>query len=307
MHTIKFAAQQTGLSQHTIRAWERRYGALTPDRTATNRRLYSNEDIDKLKLIQRGVQAGHTVGRIAGLSASELAELLGPAGRSEPPRAAEVHDPSAAPDWAPYLAECVGSVASLDGAGLENALNRAAIMLGAVALIENIMLPLMEELGENWAAGDVGPAHEHLATAVLRTFLGRTLATFQPPLQAPRVIVTTPQGQIHELGALIAAVTAAAAGWRALYLGPNLPYGEIVAAAHQSGAAAIALSIVYPHDDPGLNHELKALRTQVGPEMLIMAGGRAAANYREALDAIGAVTIRDIRGLRLKLDALQPT
>ena len=123
MHTIKFAAQQTGLSQHTIRAWERRYGALTPDRTATNRRLYSNADIEKLKLIQRGVQAGHTVGRIAALSSSALVELLGPADLGETSRVATVHDPSAAPDWSQYLAACADAVASLDGAGLENALN----------------------------------------------------------------------------------------------------------------------------------------------------------------------------------------
>ena len=70
MHTIKFVAIHTGISPHTIRAWERRYSALSPDRTATNRRLYSTTDIEKLSLLQRAVQAGHSIGQIANLAAT---------------------------------------------------------------------------------------------------------------------------------------------------------------------------------------------------------------------------------------------
>src|SRR5579871_2950965 len=76
MHTIKFVAQHTGLSAHTIRAWERRYAALSPERTATNRRLYSTDDMEKLSLLRRAVQAGHNIGQIARLSLSDLQRLL---------------------------------------------------------------------------------------------------------------------------------------------------------------------------------------------------------------------------------------
>ncbi len=305
MHTIKFVAQHTGLSQHTIRAWERRYGALLPDRTATNRRLYSAEDIEKLKLLQRALKAGHTIGRVAGLSTEALQQLL--SGSDTPVKGVSDDKTSkqSTPEQASFLKEALAAVAKLNGEVLEYTLTRAAAILGSAAVIEHIILPLLETAGSDWASGASRPAYEHLASSVVRTFLGRTLTSFQPSSGAPRLIVTTPRGQLHELGALMAAVTAASEGWRSIYLGPNLPAEEIAVAAHQSGASAIALSIVYPSDDATLEEELNALRKHIGQKMPILTGGRSAAGYARALKSIGAVSVEDLPRLRIALDALQ--
>lgn len=294
MHTIKFAARHTGLSQHTIRAWERRYTAIAPDRTATNRRLYSIEDIEKLSLLHRAVQAGHSIGQVAHLSIPELQRLFADAPAAEPES-----QPS------PYMEECLRAVERLDAQGMEDALARAAALLGAAALIDRVLLPLLQSIGERWREGDVRTAHEHMASAIVRTFLGRMLDAFQPPALAPRLIVTTPAGQLHELGALIAAVTAASEGWRVLYLGPNLPSEEIAGAAHQAGARAVALSIVYPPDDPRLGQEIVSLRKHLGQEIPILAGGRAAAAYRDALNSIQAIHIPDMPTMRTELEGLR--
>ena len=305
MHTIKFVAQQTGLSQHTIRAWERRYGALTPERTLTNRRLYSAEDLEKLSLLRKAVGAGHSIGQIAALSLNELKSLQtdSAANSQRSDRAASTAIET--PQRHPYLEDCLRAIEQLDAEALEYCLTRSAAMLGAAAMINQVMIPLLNSIGESWREGDLRPAHEHMATAILRTFLGGILASFQPSSDSPRLIVTTPVGQIHELGALIAGVTAASEGWTVLYLGPNLPATEIAGAARQSGAAAVALSIVYPPDDARLAQEITALRKFIGNDMPILAGGRAAVGYRTALDSIGAILTEDFQTLRQELEAVR--
>lgn len=298
MHAIKYVARRTGLTAHTIRAWERRHAALSPQRTATNRRLYSDADVERLILLRRAVEAGHSIGQIAGLSSAELHALTAPH-QAEPP---EVGEP---PEMDPRLAECLRAVERLDAEGLEAVLTRAVTALGAVAFTEQVVLPLVDRIGHGWREGAVRTAHEHLGTAVLRTFLGQMTSAFQSPAHAPRLVVTTPAGQLHELGALIAAMVAASEGWRVTYLGPNLPAEEIAGAVQQSGARAVALSIVYPPDDPRLPQELTALRKHLGPEIAILAGGRAATAYLRTLSAIGAVVLHDMRGLRAELEAMR--
>lgn len=306
MHTIKFVANHTGLSQHTIRAWERRYAALSPERTATNRRLYSADDMKKLSLLRQAVQAGHSIGQIASLSLLELQCLMAIEKRPNTEMSSVAPAITTASfQEAPFLDECMRAVQRLDAPGLEDTLARASALLGSAALIKRVLQPFLHNLGERWRTGEVRPAQEHLATATVRTFLGRMLDAFQPAAQAPRLIVTTPAGQTHELGALIVAVTAASEGWRALYLGANLPAEEIAGAAHQAGAKAVALSIVYPPDDPRLDEEIVGLRKYLGAEIPIIAGGRSADAYRAALDSIHALRISDISILRAHLEALQ--
>jgi methanogenic corrinoid protein MtbC1 len=117
--------------------------------------------------------------------------------------------------------------------------------------------------------------------------------------------VTTPSGQLHEIGALLAAATAASEGWRATYLGPSLPADEIAAAVRQNGARAVALSIVYPTDDPHVRTELQRLGQLVGRDAVILVGGRGASSYRSALEAAGARYLPDYHKLREALESIR--
>ncbi len=312
MHTIKFVALYTGLSQHTIRAWERRYSALTPARTNTNRRLYTTADLEKLSLLHRAVNSGHSIGQIASMTVKGLTDMLSIV---SPTNAAYSPAISISPTTnklipmsehaKPYLDECQRAVERLDVEGLEDTLSRGAALLGSAALIDSVMMPLMHRIGERWREGEARLAHEHMASAIVRTFLGRMLDSYQPAAHAPRLVVTTPAGQFHELGALVAAVTAASEGWRILYLGPNLPAAEIAGAVHQSGARALALSIVYPPDDPGMENEMSELRKYVGKDFPILAGGRAVSSYSAILHSIQAIPISNTQSLRSELEALR--
>lgn len=305
LHTIRFAAQHTGVSPHLIRAWERRYGALTPDRTATNRRVYSVEDLEKLRLLREAVNAGHSIGQIAALSASELrsmAKATDRAATGDPAPVPAARVPMSAAD---YARECTNAVARLDPEGLDGALRRAAVDLGLTLVIDRVLVPLLEGIGNRWREGELRTANEHMASAIVRTFLGRTLDSFQPREDAPILVVTTPAGQLHEIGALIAAVTAATEGWRILYLGANLPADDIAGAVRQTGARALALSVVHPTDDPRLEQELAAIRRVLGNDVPIFVGGHASLAYRTTLEAVGANHVEDMRAFRSSLEALR--
>jgi DNA-binding transcriptional MerR regulator/methylmalonyl-CoA mutase cobalamin-binding subunit len=299
---IKVVARRTGLSAHVIRIWEKRYGAVEPERTGTNRRLYSDEQIERLSLLRDITQNGHSIGHVAKLPMEKLREL------SQESRGTNGHASRAgtAPPNAPtFLDECVAAVKSLDARVLNESLKRAATELGAQGLLQRVIAPLAQTLGELWRDGTITAAHEHFATAVIRIFLGHAARPFAGTDSAPVIVVATPTGQIHELGALLVGAAAANLGWHVTYLGASLPAAEIAGAARQNRARAVALSLVYPEDDPRLEAELTRLRELLPAEVVLLVGGRAMPAYLGLLGKIGARQLTDLPQLGAALDELR--
>ena len=302
-HPIKVVVRRTGLSAHVIRVWEKRYQAVEPARTETNRRLYSDEDIARLQWLQQAVQAGHSIGRITHLSTPELVKLVS----AEQMIAPLAQKPTDGTDSDPgeFLARALAAVRELDAVALEEQLVRASIALSQRHLLEDVVQPLMERIGQMWHEGTLRIADEHLASAVVRSFIGNLRASFQVSATAPHIVATTPAGQLHEMGALLASVVATSEGWNSTFLGPNLPAEEIAGAVAQKGAKAVLLSIVYPSDDPYLGGELVKLHRLLGDDIALLAGGRAAQQYRPFLAQAGAVTLANLSDLRDSLNSLR--
>ena len=194
---------------------------------------------------------------------------------------------------------------ALDACALEQVLKRAWMDLGAQGLLMRMVAPLAQAIGDLWREGSITAAHEHFASSVIRTFLGHAAKPFAEMTNAPVLLVATPAGQNHELGALLVAAAAASIGWRVTYLGANLPAAEIAGAARRSDAHAVALSLVYPEDDPQLSEDLVRLRELLPPKLPLLVGGRAMPAYREALNQIGAVQMNDLSSLLEGLDSLR--
>ena len=296
-HPIRVAVRRTGLSAHVIRVWEKRYQAVVPTRSPTNRRLYTDEDIMRLWWLQQAVRAGRRIGGIARRSNEELVKLVNAQGFSMP----AAHGPAAEPgevgdeaEPAVCLERALETVIALNPVRLEEQLLRTSVRMSRRRLLEEVVHPLMERIGDLWHQGTLRIADEHMATAVVRSFVGDIMATCQAPPAAPQVLATTPEGQMHEIGALLASVVAAAEGWNPTYLGPNLPAEEIAGAAARKGARAVLLSIVHPEDDPRLGSELVKLRRLLGPEVLLLAGGRAAGGYSRFLEQASALTLNSL-------------
>lgn len=314
-HPIKVVARRTGLSQHVIRVWEKRYGVVSPSRTATNRRLYSETEIERLHLLCQLTQAGHGICRIAKLPLERLRSLHSEIAKTGAPNAVAPipvtsspadSSPAAASDAAEcYLAEAMVAIRTLNDGGMDDLLCRAAVELGHQGLLQKVITPLTNRIGAAWEDGTIKIAHEHFASSVLRTFLCNWAKPFALPDSAPVLVVATPAGQIHELGAVLVAAAAANKGWCVKYLGTNLPACEINGAAVQSKARAVALSVVYPDDDPHLVQELISLRKYLPADVAILVGGRAAESYGDAIASIGASLLADLPQLNRKLDELR--
>lgn len=303
-YPMKVVARRTGLTPHVIRVWERRYQAVTPQRTETNRRLYNDDDVQRLQLLHRATKAGHSIGQIANLPTERLVSLV----ESEARTVSPVVSPTPAEGGMgaeECLERCIEAVSEIDARKLEISLQQAAVALSQPILIDEVVLPLLHEIGRLWQEGSIKIAQEHPASAVLRTFLGGLLSDYNAGQDAPVMIASTPPGQGHELGALIVSLTAASQGWKVVYLGPDLPSDEIAAAAQRTEARVVALSLVYPPDSPTVAQQLKKLRRSIPSSVQVIAGGRGASGYAEVLDAIGAMTLPDLPSLRLKLEELR--
>jgi DNA-binding transcriptional MerR regulator/methylmalonyl-CoA mutase cobalamin-binding subunit len=301
-HPIQLVSRLTGLSAHVIRIWEQRYKAVEPHRTATNRRLYSQQQIERLNLLREATQAGYNISQVSSLATEALQKLTAesPTNRSQATSKAED-----APSPAQFLNECVAAIKALDALAFDDILKRAASALGALGLLQRLIAPLAQTLGELWRAGEITAAHEHFATAAIRVVLGNAAKPYGMQSHAPLLVVATPVGQIHELGALLVAAAAVHFGWRVTYLGASLPAAEIAGAATLSQARAVALSLVYPDDDPQLADELQSLRGALPPQTPLLVGGRAMPSYPAALERVGAIQIGSLAHLGSTLDELR--
>ena len=302
---IQAVARRTGLSAHVIRIWEKRYGAVNPERTATNRRLYSDDQVERLILLRDITHAGHSIGRVAKLSSERLLQLAKETQVAKQDVSQFQTGAPAISAVSEFVDECLAAVKSFDARALEETLKRSETELGAQGLLHRVVGPLVISLGELWRDGTITSAHEHFASAVIRVFLGQAARPFGGTDSAPVLVVATPAGQLHELGALLVGAAAANLGWRVTYLGVSLPAAEIAGAARQNHARAVALSIVYPEDDPGLESELARLRESLPPEVTLFVGGRAATAYSDGLKKIGAVQINHLTELGEALDGLR--
>ena len=302
-HSMKVVARRTGLSPHLIRMWERRYGAVKPDRSPTGRRLYSEEDIERLILLRQATLIGESISTVAGLTRAELAKLVAASTNDN-----QIDREPTAPDTGSadyYLKLCIEAIRNLDSSNLESRLLSASVALGQNVFLEEVLRPLLVKTGDMWNDGTFKVAHEHLASAVIRSLLGSMAVTTRTDENSPLLLATTPAGQRHEFGALMASVTAASLGWRTMYLGPTMPAEDIAGAALQSQAGAVLLSLIYPADDPHLPGELRKLSRLLANRCRLLVGGRAASAYEPVLREIDAITSTDLADLREKLTRLR--
>jgi len=298
--------QRTGLTSHVLRAWERRYGAVEPGRSEGGHRLYSDADIERLRLLHELTLHGHQIGGIATLPGPELRELLREDRRDEvtapsPEGAAAARERDLARG---LLDRAYDAVERLEPEELDALLRRAALVLNTSVFLGDLLVPLMTRIGKAWSDGSLRPSHEHAASAVAARVTGWMMDVFGPMESAPCIVVATPAGCRHELGALAAAVVAASEGWCVRYLGPDLPAADIALAARACSARAVALSLVYPGSDASVDEELRLLRRELPAGTPVLVGGAASGTYASALEGIGAVRLDGFGSLQAVLERL---
>ena len=299
-HPVRVVAQRSGLSTHVLRAWERRHQVVSPARSDGGQRLYSDADIERLTLLRQLTSHGGAIGQLAQLPREELARLAR-ADQAERVGEGAAEGEGEAARW---RESALRAIEALDGVSLRRQLERGVVALGVHPFLDRVVTPVLIEVGQRWRSGAMGIAHEHLATAVFRQVLGWVRETTEAGTRGPSVIVATPSNQVHEGGALLVAATAAAEGWRVVYLGADLPVAEIAATAQRTRAQAVALSLIHPTGDASLGGELAALRRALPAELPLLVGGAAAESYRTEIEAADGEIVSQLTDLRSALAAL---
>jgi len=293
-----------GPSPDVLRAWEKRYRIIRPQRSPSGQRLYTDADVERLVLLARAIAGGRNIGQISELSLRELEGLItdDETGRANSSRTVEGRQLRASC----FISLAMQSVEALDMFELEEVLRRSVMHLSSSVAIDDVIIPLLHELGRRWECGDLSPAHEHLGSAAVRHVLAWMSSAAVVPTGAPVAVVGTPADQRHELGAKIVATTASYESWKVIFVGSDLPVEAFDVVARKAGARLIALSLIYPVHCPRQLEQLKAMREMVAPETLIVTGGAGAQAHSDTITNYGIRVLKDLREYRILLRSLHP-
>ena len=229
---MRVVSRRTGLSADLIRAWEKRYQAITPDRTDGNARRYSHAEIQRLELLRDVVALGHTISDVAALPNETLAALLSEEAPSAQDTATEE-----------TLAAYVAAIEAWDLRESQSILSRAASLRPPDALALEVLSPILRAVGDGWEQGRLSVTQEHAASAQVRGLLATLLQTIAVDRGAPKLLVAAPEGHEHELGGLMAAVLGAQVGVAPVYLGGNVPLHELESTLQRTGAEVVLLAV----------------------------------------------------------------
>lgn len=240
---IQVASQLSGVASATIRAWEKRYNAVVPDRAENKHRLYSETDISKLALLFTLTELGQSIGKIAHLSLDELKDVY----------ESLMHKPYdekivSSPQLSKSEIEAVLNSFYLALAAykidiITHELKKAKEILSPRALCLDIIVPLFQEIGKRVSTGELTIAQEHTISALVRFYMGQMIGHhYQKNLQRDDlVLITTPEGELHEIGILGAALICVHYGVKFIYLGTNLPAESLAEAANALNPKAVLI------------------------------------------------------------------
>lgn len=279
--SIAAVERDTGLSKDTLRVWERRYGFPNPERDHFGERIYSIDQVDRLRAIRRLMDVGYRPGKIIGLSLEDLQALA-----ESVPQAA----PIASEDQAAALDQLMNVLKSHEIEDLRRQLSQRVLRLGLARFVTELVAPLTEKVGDTWARGQLEIYEEHLFTESMQVVLRNAISTIPQPGNRPRVLLTTFPSEPHGMGLLMVEALLALEGCRCFSLGVQTPVWDIVLAAQAQDIDLVVLSFS-PVMNPTLVVDgLTELRAKLPKSVEIWAGGRCPVLSRRAPDGIRVVT-----------------
>jgi MerR family transcriptional regulator, light-induced transcriptional regulator len=289
LYPIRAVSQQTGISIDTLRAWERRYQAVTPQRDGRGR-LFSAADIRRLHLLRAAVEQGHAIGQIASRSDEELQDLL-----LTPRLKGNESAPSTliSPSPGIELRAIKQAIEQMDYAMAEREMAWLAALLAPRELVHHVALPLMQQVGADWHAGRLSVAQEHMTSALLRNLLGGLVPLHRRISVPNKLLFATPSGELHEFGILLAAMMAVGGGLGIIYLGTNLPADEIVRAAQKTAPQAVVLGVTGAQESPMILKEIQTVADRLPTQIELWVGGMKNADFYLEVSKIKALIIDD--------------
>ncbi|RYZ43377.1 MAG: MerR family transcriptional regulator [Myxococcaceae bacterium] len=281
-YRIHIAAELSGVRVELIRAWERRYGVLVPERTPAGYRVYTDRDVALLKRLKGLTDEGVAIREAAKLVPQLMAELdAGPApAREAKSPVGGVTQPES------WRASVMAAAEAYDQPRVSRILDQVLSALPPLRAFEDVLVPVQREVGERWHAGTLSVAQEHLVTQVVRERLVSLLHGAPEGGRRHAVLACFPEEE-HELGLLGAALRLRYAGVRVTLLGQRVPaegLGETVARARPD---VVGLSAVTNRGATVFEDVLRRLREALPKELPVWVGGPAAQAHADVCERLG--------------------
>jgi MerR family transcriptional regulator, light-induced transcriptional regulator len=291
MLPIQAVERETGVSKELLRMWERRYRFPTPARDRQGDRIYTQDQINKLRLLRRLIDAGFRPGKIIGLEIQELEALLNSKYSNRVESSPELEK------------ELVGILQSKDPHMIREYLSHQLVKLGLQSFILEFLQYTNTMVGDAWMRGLIEVHEEHLYTEQVQTLIRSAIANLRPATLGPRIMLTTAPEEGHTLGILMVEAMLRLDDIDAICFGPMMPVRDIALAAIKNHIDVIGLSFSSSFPTSHAIDFLEDLRFRLPTPIRIWAGGNALRSTRRNVD--GVDFFHDLNSLRKSVHAWQ--
>lgn len=286
-YNIHIASQLSGVASATIRAWEKRYQALIPDRADNGHRLYSDVDIEKLTMLQLLTQAGHTISKIARSNVEELKELLKKQERIQQSEAVDLETVDL--DTQRMLTGILLALAAYKLDIISYELEKAKRKLGPREFALSVIVPLFREIGIRVMQNTLSIVQEHTLSAIVQFHMGQVIAQSYTLQHGDKssIILAAPEGEMHEIGLLAACLLCVQYRVPFLFLGKDLPAEALCEAAGQLNPKAILLGVTKGHElteNLTLQKFISDIKVKIPATTKVMIGGNIKPYVRTELE-----------------------
>lgn len=265
-YSIKELEQLSGIKAHTIRIWEKRHKIISPSRTSTNIRFYSDDDLKKIINVSLLNNYGIKISKIADMSVDDVNQKV--------LQISEIKN-----DAIVHIDQLVVAMIDMEEEAFEKILSNLILRYGFEKTITEMVYPFLEKIGILWQTQNITPAHEHFISNLIRQKIIVAIDGLAiPPKSAKKILLFLPEGELHELGLLFYNFLARKAGYRTYYLGQTVPHNDLISVVEKHDPQLLVTSITSNLNEP-IEEYFKRLSNDF-PSLSILISGFQVQRYR---------------------------
>lgn len=255
----------TGIKAHTIRIWEKRYNLISPLRTDTNRRYYSDDEVRKLLNVSTLLSKGYKISKIAAFTESEINDYI----KGLPQQAANSDQTTL------HVNSLLKVILSFDEVKFDALFTSIVEQYGFHDAMVRVIYPFLIKVGVLWSAGESEAAQEHFATCIIRRKIAAAIDALPVPAGAPSFLLFLPEGEWHDTGLLFAQYIIRSRGFKTTYLGQNLQIESLLKSIPGIAPQYLLLFYISPRPLVEVEAQLKVLGQGAGKIKVLVAGNTA--------------------------------
>jgi DNA-binding transcriptional MerR regulator/methylmalonyl-CoA mutase cobalamin-binding subunit len=273
-------ARLTGISTHTLRVWEKRYGTPVPFRLPSGHRRYPKDEVPRLRAVARALKEGHRPRKLAKASLSEIESLLNvssllPGSSAVTPNITETQFENSREL---VLESWIEAVHKFSYQTLDNSFFEEWAKAGGLSFINQLAVPFLNKVGRGWETGEISISQEHFASERLYDFLGSKWRQLNERNDGAKILITSLPGDNHNLGLQMAATLASICKYKVVFIGSDTPCEEIFSAVLKTNSDILCLGVSCYYDKQKAAKFISNLRERIKKEVKIIVGGKGYSN-----------------------------